>query len=122
MGRGTADESEEASDKPFEWSESDAPGDSRRSSVKGNKGKAKAMMRVVSPGVDELLTTAETRAKRRSQPEALFESPEMPTMALAKAIPGILKKPSKQPDSRGFKVHSMAKAHPQRQDYDSREC
>ncbi|KIK73429.1 hypothetical protein PAXRUDRAFT_20860 [Paxillus rubicundulus Ve08.2h10] len=38
MGRGTANESEEASDKPFEWSESDAPGDSRCSSAKGNKG------------------------------------------------------------------------------------
>ncbi|KIK72514.1 hypothetical protein PAXRUDRAFT_180517, partial [Paxillus rubicundulus Ve08.2h10] len=82
MGQGMADESEVASDKPFEWSESDAPGDSRRSSVKGNKGKAKAMMRVVSPGVDELPTTAETQgrvtggqatapadqSKRRSQP------------------------------------------------------
>ncbi|KIK75020.1 hypothetical protein PAXRUDRAFT_19343 [Paxillus rubicundulus Ve08.2h10] len=71
-------------------------------------------MRVVNPGVDELLTTAETQGRvtggqataladqfnRRSQPEALFESPEMPTMAPAKAIPGILKKPLKQPDGR----------------------
>ncbi|KAF8833434.1 hypothetical protein BDN67DRAFT_1017561 [Paxillus ammoniavirescens] len=61
-------------------------------------------MRVVSPGVDKLPTTAETRAKRRSQPEALFESPEMPTMTPAKAIPGILKKPSKQPNSRSSEV------------------
>ncbi|KIK72499.1 hypothetical protein PAXRUDRAFT_21921 [Paxillus rubicundulus Ve08.2h10] len=75
-------------------------------------------MRVVSPGVDELPTTAETQGRvtggqatapadqsnPRSQPEALFKSSEMPTMALAKAIPGILKKPSKQPKGRSPEV------------------
>ncbi|KIK91254.1 hypothetical protein PAXRUDRAFT_13876 [Paxillus rubicundulus Ve08.2h10] len=80
-------------------------------------------MRVVSPGEDELPTTAETpgrvtggqatvpanQFKRRSLPEALFESPEIQMMALAKAIPGILKKPSKHPDSRSSEVSkSMA--------------
>ncbi|KIK76107.1 hypothetical protein PAXRUDRAFT_170899, partial [Paxillus rubicundulus Ve08.2h10] len=65
-------------------------------------------------------TALADQSKRRSQPgiplipcwdpgahfdaEALFKSPEMPTMAPAKAIPGILKKPSKQPKGRSPEV------------------
>ncbi|KIK79022.1 hypothetical protein PAXRUDRAFT_16551 [Paxillus rubicundulus Ve08.2h10] len=49
-------------------------------------------------------TALADQSNPRSQPEALFKSPEVPMMAPAKAIPGILKKPLKQPDGRSSEV------------------